>query len=177
MNQAHRRTRTVIILAIGAAALSLGWLLAAPKLAPRTEEMPVGEARATVAYTPSTTAAEVGLPFYPGAKVEDSCVYRATAPGGKQVLSYASAILSTADSPDKVAASYHESLPGHPTAEALEGEAGRRLVLALAEGDEVRTVTITASGSGSRIELVRASRPSIPSKPLKPKPRRREQVT
>jgi hypothetical protein len=174
MNLAHRRTRTVIILAVALAVASLGWLLAAPKLAPRTEEMPVGDARAAVDYTPSATAEDLGMPFYPGAKVTDSFVYRATAPGGKRVLYYAAAVLSSADSPDKVAASYHEKLAGHPNAEALEGEPGRRLVLAIAVGDEVKTVTITASDGGSRIELVRTSRPSTPSKPLKP--RRRQQV-
>jgi hypothetical protein len=175
MNLASRRTRNVTILVIGVVALSLGWLLAAPKLAPRTEEVPVGDARATLEYTPSATAEDVGLPFYAGAKVTHSFVYKAAAPDGKRVLYYASAILLSADSPDKVAASYREKLPGHPDAETLEGERGRRLVLALAENDEVKTVIITAADGGSRIELVRTSRPTTPSKPLKP--RRREQLT
>ena len=173
MNLSRRRARTVIILTVALAAVSLGWLLAAPKLAPRTEEMPVGDARATVDYTPSATAEDLGMPFYAGAKVVDSFLYRATASDGKRVLYYASAILSSTDSPDKVAASYHEKLPGHPAAEALEGELGHRLVLSVEQGDEVKVVTITAANGGSRIELVRTSKPSPPSKPLKPKGRQR----
>ncbi len=174
----HRRTGAILTAAIVLSSLS--WLYAAQKLAPHTEDMPVGESevRATVKYRPSATAEDLGLPFHRRARVTESFVYHATAPDGKQVLYYASAILASDDAPSKVAATYTEKLPGHPKAEKLSGEAGEREVLAIAVGDEVRTVTITAAGTGSRIELVRASKVTAPSKPSKPlRPRRREQVT
>jgi len=173
MNLAHRGTRTLIILVLALAALCAGWLFAAPKLAPRTEEMAANEARVDVNYTPSASADDLGIPFYPGAEVKDSFVYAVTTPGGKQVLYYASAILSSADSPDKVASHYHDVLPGRPEAETLKGDAGERLVLAMSQGDEVKLVTITAADGGSRIELLRATKPTFPPKPLKPKGRER----
>ena len=173
MNLAGRRTRTAIILVLALAALCVGWLFAAPKLAPRTEEMAANEARVDVDYTPSASAEDIGIPFYPGAEVKDSFAYAVTTPGGKQVLYYASAILSSADSADKVASHYHDVLPGHPEAETLKGDAGERLVLAVSQGDEVKMITIIGADGGSRIELVRATKPTLPPKPLKPKGRER----
>ncbi len=163
---------TFFLLALAFA--SIGWLIAAPKSAPRTEQMPAGEGRASVDYTPSATAADVGLPFYPGAKITDSFVYEGRAvTGGNRAVYYSSAILSSTDTPAKVATYYTGKLAGHPKAEVLEGDLGRRHVLAIAQGDEVKTITITAASSGSRIELIRASRPIPPPRPLRPKGRER----
>jgi hypothetical protein len=173
MNLPHPRTRTVVILAVGLAASGLGWLLAAPVLSPRREEMPVGSARVDVDYATSASADDLGMPLYPGAQVKDSFLYRVKTPDGKRVLYYASAVLSSADSPDKVASGYQQMLPGRPQAEVVEGDSGRRYVLALAQGDEVKMITITEAESGSRIELVRATRPSPPPKPLQPRGRER----
>jgi hypothetical protein len=175
MTRPRWRARTVVLIAVGAAFAAGSWLTAAAVLSPRTEKMEVGGVRVDGSYTPSATADDLDLPFYPGAKVQDSFVYRVTAPGDRRVLYYASAILSSPDSPDKVAAHYHDVLPGHPKAETLEGEDGERLVLAVSQGDEVKTVTITAADGGSRIELIRTTKPTVPPKPFRP--RGKERVT
>jgi hypothetical protein len=71
-----------------------------------------------------------------------------------------------------VAEFYRTKLPGNPKVETVEGEPGARRVLALGNDKETRVVTIIATDGGSRIELVRATQPVSPAKPLKP--RRRE---
>ncbi len=169
MRPSLRRPRTVLLISLGVALLAVCWLVAAPVLSPRTEQMKTNDVPIAVDYRTSASAADLGVPFYPGAKVKDSFSYTITAEGGKRVLYYASAILSSPDSPDRIASSYRKKLPRHPQPEALEGESGTRIVLALAQGDEVKTITITPLGSGSQIEIVHTNRPKIPAKPLEPK--------
>jgi hypothetical protein len=169
MGSRFPRMSTIAILAVAIALMSLSLLTAAKKLAPRTEQMAANEARVDVDYTPSASAEDLGIPFYPGAEVKDSFVYTVRTPDSKQVLYYASAVLSSADPPGKVASHYHDALPGRPQAETLKGDAAERLVLAVSQGDEVKMVTITAADGGSRIELVRATKPAVPPRPLRPK--------
>ncbi|MFB3883101.1 MAG: hypothetical protein ACE149_17675 [Armatimonadota bacterium] len=175
MTRPRWRARTVLLITLGAALAAGSLLTAAAVLSPRTEEMKAGGVSVKGSYTPAATADDLDLPFYPGAELADSFLYRVTAPGDRRVLLYASAILLTPDSPQKVAAHYHDTLPGHPEPETLQGEQAERIVLALSKGDEVRTVTITAADGGSRIELLRASTPAIPPKPFRP--RGKERVT
>jgi hypothetical protein len=160
---------TIAILAVAIALVSVTLLTAAKKLAPRTEQMTANEAPVAVDYTPSASAEDLGIPLYPGAELQDSFAYKVMASDGKQVMRYASAVLSSADAPGKVASHYRDVLPGRPEAQSLKGDGGERLVLAVSQGDEVKVVTITAADGGSRIELVCATKPAVPPKPLRPK--------
>ena len=64
---------------------------------------------------------------------------------------------------------YSSKLPGKPKAELLNDREGKRYVLAVGSTGEVRKVAITPQSNGCRIELTRASSPSVPAKPLKPR--------
>ena len=88
---------------------------------------------------------------------------------GREVAYYASAALASSDPPEKVAATYQAELPGHPKPERVEDKSGTRYVLAVASGKEVRQVTITGHDGGSRLQLIRATQPALPSKPLRPR--------
>ena len=173
-----RRRRALLLTALGALLLAIGLAAGAVVLAPITEKMKLDGGEVEIKYTPSASAEELLLPFYPGATVEDSFTYHVTSAAGKQILRYAGARLVTADAPEKAAAFYNDKLPGRPEATVIEDEAGKRWVLAVASGDEVRSITISAAEGKTHIELVRTSRPAPPS-PTKPplRPRRREQVT
>ena len=80
---------------------------------------------------------------------------------------YAVAVLTTTDKPAVVAKSYSARLPGKPKPQNLTDAQGARTVLAVGSGEEVRTVTITATKQGSKIRLVRALKhgeaPTLPS--------------
>ncbi len=172
------RRRALLLTALGILLLVIGLAAGAVVLAPVTEKMKLDGGEVEIKYTPSASAKELLLPFYPGTTVEDSFTYRVTNDKGKQVLHYTGARLVTADTPEKAVAFYHEKLPGRPEATVIEDESGNRWVLAVATGEEVHSVTISAAEGITHIELVRTSRPAPPS-PTKPplRPRRREQVT
>jgi hypothetical protein len=169
-----RLRRALLLAALGALILAVGLAAGAVLLAPVTEKMRLEGGEVEISYTPSASAEELLLSFYPGATVEDSFIYRVTSAEGKRVLYHASARLLSADSPEKAAAFYHDKLPGRPEAVKVEDEAGKRWVLAVATADEVRSVTISATEGKTRIELLRTSRPAPPARPIKP--RRRERV-
>ncbi len=170
--------RIFSLLAFGALFLVIGLAVGAVVLAPVTEKMKLEGGEVEIKYTPSATAEELLLPFYPGAKVDESYVYQVTSSDGKQVLYYAGARMVTADSPEKAVAFYRDKLPGHPEASVVEDDAGKYWVLAIATGDEVRNVTISSHEGKTRIELVRTSRPAPPGPSRSPlRPRRREQIT
>jgi hypothetical protein len=153
--------------------LLLGFLylaVAAPYLSSRQEEMMLDRVPVTVTYSDSASPDDLKMQFYPGAVVEKSFAYDVSAKDGQRAVEYASATLTTPDSWKKVAEYYAAELPGHPTAEAVEGESGERYVLAASSEEEVRAVTVIPTDEGCRIELVRATHPKIPAKPVKPRP-------
>jgi hypothetical protein len=147
---------------------SVCWVMAMPLLSPQREEMLVDRAPVTVEYVVSAGAEELGMPFYPEADVDDSFAYTVTAKEGSRVVSYAAATLISADPPDKVAAYYQEHLPGNPKPELLDDDAGERRVLAVANDDEVRQVTIAEHDGGACVQLVRSTRPVAPPRPVRP---------
>ncbi len=171
----RRRSRSfgrvvVIPAAIGLLLGVLYFAVAAPYLSSRQEEMKLGRVPVVVSYSDSASPADLKLPFYPASQVEKSFAYSVTAETGASVVEYASATLTTADSWQKVAEYYSAELPGHPKAEAMGDESDERYVLAVSDGNEVRTVTVRPAEEGSRIQLVRATPPKHPTRPVKPRP-------
>ncbi|MCJ7821742.1 MAG: hypothetical protein MUQ26_01450, partial [Armatimonadetes bacterium] len=166
-----RSSRGRILLLFSAAALlavAAYWVLAASQPSPVREEMRLDGRPVTVEYADSATSEDLKLPFYPGAEIETSFVYTVETRGGVPITYYASAILVTADPPDKVAQAYRSQLPGNPEPEKIDDPSGERYVLAVAGGNEVRRVSITARDGGSRVELMRATRPDVPKSGLRP---------
>jgi hypothetical protein len=149
--------------------VAAAFIVAAPQRKPMREQMMLDDQPVTVDYKTSATSDDLGLPFYQGARVENSFSYRVTAREGKFVTSYASAILITRDSVERVSQDYSDRLPGKPKAEVITDKAGKRYLLAVASDKEVRRVTITPEDKGCRIELVRAFGKTIPQRPLKPR--------
>ncbi len=167
---ARRPNRAVFILAV--IGLLLGFLylaVAAPYLSSRKEEMRLGRVPVAVEYSDSASPDDLKMPFYPGAEVEESFAYDVSVTDGRPVVEYASATLVTSDPWEKVAEYYSAELPGSPVAEALDDNSGKRYVLALSEEGEVRTVTIRPAEAGSRIHLVRATKPTPPPRRIKPR--------
>lgn len=173
MTRITPRRRLVTAAVVVVAAASLGALVAMPTLAPKTERATINDAPVEVAYLPAATAKDLGLPFYQGAVVQDSFAYTVTGEQGQPVLAYASALLTTPDSVDVIVASYRAQLPGAPEPQVMKDEAGERTVFALGQGEEVRTVTITAVEKGSRIELIRTTKLTVPPRVLRPHGRER----
>ena len=157
------------LIAFGLLAGVLCWVVAAPPLAPRREEMILNDVPVVVEYATSASAEDLMLPFYPGARVEESFAYTVTTREGKPVSYYAAAALTSSDAPERIVAGYQARLPGRPEAEVVEDSSGKRHVLAVADDNEVREVTVTGDESGSRIQLIRATRPAVPAKPLRPR--------
>jgi len=162
---------------LGALALALAALCAAAAQspAPKPEEMLVGSVAVDVVYRTSASADDLRLPFYPEAAVESSFSYSVTTKQGAPVTYYARAVLASPDPPDKVARFYSDHMPGKPAPEVLKDAQGQRTVLAVSSSREVRQVTLTPAGSGSRIELVCAVQPVRPAPPYRPSSRQ-EQV-
>jgi len=150
------------LIALGLLLGALCWVVAASSIAPREEEMVVEGAPVVVEYATSVTADALKLPFYAGSELEQGFAYTVRTKDGRDVSYYASALLTTPDPPQRVAASYQAQLPGKPEPEIVEHKGGKRYVLAVANEGEVRRVSITGQESGSRIQLTRATRPSVP---------------
>jgi hypothetical protein len=150
------------LIALGLLLGALCWVVAASALAPRKEEMVVEGAPVVVEYATSVTADALKLPFHAGSTLEQGFAYTVRTEDGREVSYYASALLTTRDAPGEVAASYQAQLPGRPEPEVVEDEGGKRYVLAVGGEGEVRRVSITEYESGSRIQLTRATRPSVP---------------
>ena len=170
-----RRHAVLIALALAVLLSALYFAVAAPYLSSRQEEMTLDGVPILVTYSETASADDLMMPFYPEAAVEGSFAYRVTTKDGKPVSQYASAVLATSDSWEKVTQYYAAELPGEPQPEAIEDKAGKRHVLAVAGNGETRMVTIRETEEGSRIELLRATESAPPAKPLKP--RRRESLT
>jgi len=158
----------LLFLAVALLAVAAYWVLAASQPSPSREEMRLDGRPVMVEYADSATAEDLKLPFYPGAEIESSFSYKVETRGGVPITYYASAILVTADAPDEVAQAYRSQLPGNPEPEKIDDPSGERYVLAVAGGDEVRRVSITARDGGSRVELTRATRPAPPKRELRP---------
>jgi hypothetical protein len=171
------RSHLLRLAALGVLLASLPALCANYARTPKKEEMLLDGNVVVVDYRTSATSDDLLLPFYPGADAENSFSYTVTTKEGKPVLYYALADLVSPDPPSRVAEDYRSKLPGKPNPEALSDDQGKRLVLAVGAEAEVRVVTITERDSGSRIRLVRATKPVIPearrapAQPQRPRPR------
>jgi len=154
---------------VAAMAGAFCWLVAAPQRKPVREQIMLEGTPVVVEYEPAAGAKELMLPFYAGAKVGDSFLYRVRTKQGKRITYYASAVLTTPDAPEQVAQDYSARLPGKPKPELISDKDGKRYLLAVASAEEVRQVTIRLEGAGSRIELVRAFGKALPQKPLRPR--------
>jgi hypothetical protein len=156
---------TVICLTVSALCL----IIASPQRKPAREQVTLDDTPVVVDYAPAASTKDLMLPFYPGATEENSFTYRVNTKEGKRVTYYASAILTSADPPERVSRWYSDQLPGKPRPALISDRDGARQVLAIGSQAEVRKVTITAGKTGSRIELVRAFGHSVPPKPLRPR--------
>ncbi len=159
------RTGIPRLVALGILLLSLPALGAGYQRAPKREEMLLNDRVVVVNYQTSASSEDILLPFYAGARVENSYSYTVTTKEGAPVLYYACAELATRDAAERVAEDYHGKLPGQPQPEAISDKAGKRLVLAVATATEVRMVTITKGDGGSHIQLIRSTKPVIPEAP------------
>ena len=137
-------------------ALALSFAPAATPTAPPRETMKWGDTQIIVERQTTATEKDLQLPFYAGAKLVQGYTYRVTSKEGKLLSDYAVAVLTTTDKPAVVAKSYSAKLPGKPKPQNLTDAQGARTVLAVGSGEEVRSVTITATKQGSKIRLVRA---------------------
>jgi hypothetical protein len=142
--------------------------MAMPLLAPKREEMRLNRTPVTVEYLTDANAEQLEMPLYPEADVEDSFAYAVTTREGSRVVAYAEAALLSRDSIEKVIAYYREQLPGHPEPELIDDETGKRHVLAVANDEEVRQVTVAEHEGGARVRLVRSTRPAVPRAPVRP---------
>ncbi len=167
--RSSRRRTLLLLFTIALLGVAVYWVLAASPISPSEEQMRLEGRPVIVEYAESATAEDLKLPFYPGAEIETSFSYRIETRGGVPITYYASAILLTDDAPDQVAQAYRAQLPGKPEPEKVDDPSGERYVLAVAGGDEVRRVSITAREGGSRIELTRATRPAPPEPGLRPR--------
>ena len=177
MGPATRSRRHAVLIALALLLLlsALYFAVAAPYLSSLQEEMTLDGVPVLVTYSESASADDLMMPFYPEAAVEGSFAYSVTNKNGKPVSQYASAVLATPDSWQKVTEYYAAELPGKPQPEAIEDKAGKRHVLAVAGKGETRMVTVRETATGSQIELLRAAESAPPARPLKP--RRRESLT
>ena len=166
------RASTPRLAVLGLLLTALPALCAGYERTPTKEEMLLNGHTVVVDYRTSATSNDLLLPFYEGARVETSLLYKVTTKDGKPVLYYAAAELATGHAPGRVAEYYRGKLPGKPKPETIAEKRGKRLVLAVGTEAEVRMVTITQRGSGSRIQLVRATKPAIPQPPKEVRPER-----
>jgi len=171
-----RRQMFLALLAVALLLAAICYLLAAPPLAPQREETSLNDVPVVIEYATSASAQQLMLPYYPGAERKESFAYAVTTKDGDPVCYYGRAVLVTPDPPDKVAAAYRKQLPGGPEPEIVQGSSGERRVLAVGTDEEVRQVTITAAEAGSRIELIRATRPAPPAKPVRPRGRQEKVI-
>jgi len=168
-----RRTIAFSVMLLAAAICHLA---AAPVLTPQQDETVLNGVPVVVEYATSVTAEDLMLPYYPGADIEDGFAYTVTTKDGKPVCCYALAALTTPDPPERVAAAYRRQLPGEPEPEVITDGDGERRVLAVGTSQKVRQVTITAAESGTRIELIRATKPAPPARPIRPRSRQEKVI-
>jgi hypothetical protein len=100
------------------------------------------------------TEADLGVPFYPGAKPDDN--------GGTRIVNGDGAMMSQAlsspDDPAKVAAWYREQLKprmaGNTVIDQAEGKGMSLSILAGKDGNSSLTVSVSAADQGSAITLM-----------------------
>jgi len=160
-----------VLAAVVLLALMLTWAVASSYLSSREDEVVINRVPCVIKYSETAGPSELRMPVYPGAQHEESFAYTIGTKDGRAVVEYASARFTTADSVEEVAAYYTEKLPGRPPLQTIEDGTGTRAVLAVADEREVRSVTIRSTETGASIELVRATKPITPTKPLPPKAR------
>jgi hypothetical protein len=171
-----RCTRVVPVLLLGVLLFAACAFAAAPPQSPPKETLKYGDTELLVERTATATEKDLLLPFYAGAKLREGHTYRVTTKqDGKQLSYLASATLTTRDKADKVAQDYSRKLPGKPQPTTLQDKRGKRIVLAVASKEEVRTVTILPGKRGCEIQLTRALKhgpaPPLPTPELaKPRP-------
>jgi len=142
--------------------VSVSALCAGSRLMPKHETMTINYVPVDVDYQSPIPDDELKLPLYPDARTETSFRYNiVTSQDEKPVLFYASAVLLTPDDPKAVAEYYSSHLPGNPQPETLQDKEGKRVVLGVGDSHEVRTVTITAEKTGSRIQLMQTTEPAV----------------
>lgn len=113
----------------------------------KTQEFEMGNASAV-------SEADIGLPFYPGAKVDQQHVVKAVNNGEVTALMP----LETTDSPDKVASFYRERLKAM--------SAGRQF-MDMGQGDGDRTLILIDEAKGESMQvMVTAGKDGAPSKIL-----------
>jgi hypothetical protein len=108
----------------------------------KKQEFEVGNASAV-------TEADIGLPFYPGAKIDSSHVMKVAKDGEVAAMMP----LETTDSPDKVVAFYRERLQamsaGHQFMDMAQGDGNHTLMLVNDAKSEVMQVLVTAGKDGA----------------------------
>lgn len=108
-----------------------------------------GEGTAVVEMSPEVTEEEVGLPFYPQAKVEQ--VMRQTTEEGEQ---YLQAHLMTPDGFTEVKAFYKEKLPQATVAGEVETEAIKTFQMMRDEGSVKKMVVVSRDSSNQQTRIV-----------------------
>lgn len=103
--------------------------------------------------------AELGVPFYPGAKLAEGGSSKVSTPEGSMV----SVFLQSGDSPDKVAAFYRERLKamsaGKQMMDMSGGDGSANLMLADEQAKTSLQVNVMKSEKGTDVQIV-ASRPT-----------------
>lgn len=98
---------------------------------------------------------DLGVPIYPGAKVEEGTAGRVTTEGAEGTEEIAGAVLITKDPVSKVTAWYKDQLQGEPgftdTSMSMEGE--ELGMFSFQSGDTMKTVMIQASEEGTEISI------------------------
>ena len=107
------------------------------------------EGTAVVEMSPTVTEEEVGVPFYPRAKVEQ--VMRQTIEEGEQ---YVQAHLVTPDAFAEVKSFYREKLPQATVAGEVETEVIKTFQMMLDEGSVKKTVMVSRDGSDQQTRIV-----------------------
>ncbi len=152
-----RCTRVVPVLLLGVLLFAACAFAAASPKSPPKETLTYGETELLVERTATATEKDLLLPFYAGAKLREGYTYRVTTKqDGKQLSYLAAATLTTRDKAEKVAQDYSRKLPGKPQPTTIADKRGKRIVLAVASKEEVRTVTIVPVKRGCEIQLTRA---------------------
>jgi len=136
----HPRKKTVLLAALAMLVGAVCLIVAAPQRKPMREQMPLNGQTVVVDYKPVAESSDLGLPFYRGARVENSFSYRITTTDGKPVTYYASATLTSTDSAETVSQDYSSRLPGRPKGQLLSDKEGKRYVLAVGSKDRKSVV-------------------------------------
>lgn len=104
------------------------------------------------AGTVQITEADLGVPLYPGARIDDNGS-RVTTPEGTMVQ----AVIRSSDAPEKVAAFYRDVLKqraaGRPMMDASQGDGSATLIVADEAGSSGITLSIGRDGEGTEVNV------------------------